>query len=270
MRERVAGKVALVTGAASGLGAATARRLADEGAAVMLTDLATDAGAAVAAEITDAGGRAAFMRHDVTLPGDWEKVVAATIAAFGRLDVLVNNAGISKPGNDLMTHSLDDWRAVLSVNLDGVFFGLRFAGPAIAASGGVLGGETGDQPCNPHGSIINLSSILGKVGLPGAAAYCASKGGVSLLTKAAALEWAPLGIRVNSVHPGFIETPMVDAAIHNSENSNEMRDMLITAHALGRLGHPREIADAIVFLASDESSFMTGSEVVVDGGYTAR
>jgi NAD(P)-dependent dehydrogenase (short-subunit alcohol dehydrogenase family) len=158
----------------------------------------------------------------------------------------------------------------MAVNLDGVFYGLRFAGPAIAASGGVLGGDTGDQPCNPHGSVINLSSILGKVGMAGSVAYCASKGGVALMTKAAALEWAPRGIRVNSVHPGFIETPMVANALHDIENGNEMRDMLISAHALGRFGQPREIADAVVFLASDESSFMTGSEVVVDGGYTAR
>jgi NAD(P)-dependent dehydrogenase (short-subunit alcohol dehydrogenase family) len=137
-----------------------------------------------------------------------------------------------------------------------VFLGLRYAGPAMQAAGG--------------GSVINLSSILGKVALPGAAAYCASKGGVLLLTKAAALEWAPLNIRVNSVHPGFIDTPMVSTAFHEAENGNEMRDMVISRHALGRLGLPREIADAVVFLASDESSFMTGSEVVVDGGYTAQ
>jgi NAD(P)-dependent dehydrogenase (short-subunit alcohol dehydrogenase family) len=120
-----------------------------------------------------------------------------------------------------------------------------------------------------RGSIINLSSILGKVGLPGAAAYCASKGGVALLTKAVALELAPLGVRVNSLHPGFIETPMVINAFRESGNENEMRDDIITRHAMGRLGVPREIADAVVFLASDESSFMTGAELVVDGGYTA-
>jgi NAD(P)-dependent dehydrogenase (short-subunit alcohol dehydrogenase family) len=118
--------------------------------------------------------------------------------------------------------------------------------------------------------VINLSSILGKVGMPGAAAYCASKGAVLMLTKAAALEWAPARIRVNSVHPGFIDTPMVSGALHAAENGNELREMIISRHALGRLGEPREIADAIVFLASDESSFMTGSELVVDGGYTAQ
>lgn len=256
MAGRVAGKVALVTGAAMGLGAETARRLAQEGARVMLTDLDEAAGDAVAAEIVAAGGNAAFLRHDVAQESDWEAVIAATVARFGGLQVLVNNAGISGGTLPLLEHSLEDWRRVMSVNLDGVFLGLRHGGPAIAASGG--------------GSIINLSSILGKVGLPNAAAYCASKGGVLLLTKAAALEWAPLGLRVNSVHPGFIETPMVTAAMRNAENGNEMRDQLISAHALGRFGAPREIADAILFLASDESSFMTGAELVVDGGYTAH
>jgi NAD(P)-dependent dehydrogenase (short-subunit alcohol dehydrogenase family) len=249
---RVADKIALVTGAASGLGAETARRLAAEGAYVMLTDR-DPAVADVAAAI---GDRADHALHDVTSEDDWAAAVAQTTARFGQLSILVNNAGIAGGNLDLLTHSLDDWRRVLSINLDGVFLGLRHCGPVMAARGG--------------GSVINLSSILGKVGLPGAAAYCASKGGVLLLTKAAALEWAPLNIRVNSVHPGFIDTPMVAGALHAAENGNEMRDMLIAAHPLGRFGVPREIADAVVFLASDESSFMTGAELVVDGGYTTR
>ncbi|KPF77874.1 short-chain dehydrogenase [alpha proteobacterium AAP81b] len=255
MAGRVTGKVALITGAASGLGAETARVLAREGAAVLLSDR-DPAGEAVALAIAAAGGRAAFLVHDVTSVADWEAAVARAVADFGKLDVLVNNAGIGSSSFDLMTGSLDDWRTMLAVNLDGVFLGMRHAGPAIAAAGG--------------GAVINLSSILGKVGLPGAAHYCASKGGVLMLTKAAALEWAPLGIRVNSVHPGFIDTPMVSNAIHASENSNEMREMLIMAHPVARFGVPREIADAVLFLASDESSFMTGAELVVDGGYTAR
>jgi NAD(P)-dependent dehydrogenase (short-subunit alcohol dehydrogenase family) len=249
---RVAGKVALVTGAASGLGAETARRLAAEGAHVMLTDR-DPAGADVAAAI---GESADFALHDVTSEADWAAAVARTVDRFGKLSILVNNAGVAGGSLELLTHSLEDWRRVLSINLDGVFLGLRHCGPVMAVGGG--------------GSVINLSSILGKVGLPGAAAYCASKGGVLLLTKAAALEWAPLGIRVNSVHPGFIDTPMVSDALHAAENGNEMRDMLIAAHPMGRFGIPREIADAVVFLASDESSFMTGAELVVDGGYTAH
>jgi NAD(P)-dependent dehydrogenase (short-subunit alcohol dehydrogenase family) len=252
MAGRVANKIALVTGAASGLGAETARRLAAEGALVMLTDR-EPAVADIAAAI---GDRADYAIHDVAIEADWEAVVARTTERFGRLGILVNNAGVAGGNLDLLTHSLEAWRQILSINLDGVFLGLRHCGPVMAAKGG--------------GSIINLSSILGKVGLPGAAAYCASKGGVTLLTKAAALEWAPLSIRVNSVHPGFIDTPMVSGALHAAENGNEMRDMLIAAHPMARFGAPREIADTIVFLASDESSFMTGAEIVVDGGYTAR
>ncbi|OYU15232.1 MAG: short-chain dehydrogenase [Alphaproteobacteria bacterium PA4] len=252
---RLAGKVALVTGAAMGLGAETARRLARAGARVMLTDR-DPVGEAVALEIAAEGGEAGFIAHDVVDEAQWAAAVAACLARFGALHILVNNAGVAGGRMELMTATLAEWRQVLDVNLDGVFLGLRHAGPAIADSGG--------------GSVINLSSILGKVGLPNAAAYCASKGGVALLTKSAALEWAPLGIRVNSVHPGFIDTPMVSGAIAAAENGNEMRDGLIAAHALGRFGVPREIADAIVFLASDEASFMTGAELVVDGGYTAH
>jgi len=254
MAGRVAGKVALVSGGASGLGAESGRRLAREGAKVMLTDLDAARGQAIVDEILAAGGQAAFMTHDVTDEARWLEVIGATVAQFGRLDVLVNSAGIGG-GQPLLEATLEGWRRVTGVNLDGTFLGLRHAAPVMAEGGG--------------GSIINLSSILGKVGLPGAAAYCASKGGVALLTKAAALELAAIGVRVNSVHPGFIETPMVETALRESDNGNEMRDMLISRHALGRLGVPREIADAIVFLASDESSFMTGSELVIDGGYTA-
>ena len=156
-----------------------------------------------------------------------------------------------------MTHSLDGWRKTLSVNLDGVFLGLRYGGPAILQGG-------------RGGSVINISSIMGKVAAPGAAAYCASKGGVLMLTKAAALEWATLGIRVNSIHPGYIDTPLVSTILRTVENGNEARQMLVERHPLGRLGVPREIADAVVFLASDESSFMTGAEMVIDGGYTAQ
>ena len=252
---RLSGKVALVTGAASGLGAATARRLAKDGAAVLLTDRDL-AGEDIAASITAAGGLAAFRLHDVTSHPDWAAAVEHAVHDFGRLDILVNNAGVAGGRYELMDHSYDAWRQILAVNLDGVFLGLRHAGPRIAASGG--------------GSVINLSSILGKVGMAGAAAYCASKGGVTLLTKAAALEWAPLGIRVNSVHPGFIDTPMVSNALADREDGNEMRVALMNAHPIGRFGVPREIADAIAFLASDDASFITGAELVVDGGFTAQ
>ena len=249
------GKVALVTGAASGLGAAAAAALAQAGAAVLLTDRDL-AGEEVAGALADEGMRAAFRLHDVTNEADWAAAVEHAVHDFGRLDILVNNAGISGGRNELMDHSYDAWRHILSVNLDGVFLGLRHAGPRLAAAGG--------------GSVINVSSILGKVGMAGAAAYCASKGGVTLLTKAAALEWAPHNIRVNSIHPGFIDTPLVTNALAERDDGNEMRVALMAAHPMARFGLPREIGEAVLFLASDASSFMTGAELVIDGGYTAQ
>jgi NAD(P)-dependent dehydrogenase (short-subunit alcohol dehydrogenase family) len=260
---RVEGKVALITGGASGLGAESGRRLAREGARVVLTDLAEDAGRGVADEIAAAGGEALFLSQDVTDEARWDDVVGETLARWGRLDVLVNSAGIGGSRDEpdpaavpgVLGATMEAWRRMLSVNLDGTFLGVRAAARVMAPAG--------------RGSIINLSSILGKVGIAGGFAYCASKGGVLMLTKAVALELAPLGVRVNSVHPGFIETPMVLNMLHRSPNQNEMRDLIVSRHPVGRLGAPREIADAIMFLASDESSFMTGAELVVDGGYTA-
>ena len=255
MAGRLDGKVALVTGGASGLGAESARRMAREGAAVVLTDLQAEAGQGVADEILAAGGRAAFLVHEVTDEARWAEVTAWTVERFGRIDTLVNSAGVASGGQPILEATLEGWRRIMAINLDGTFLGVRHVAPGMAAAGG--------------GSIVNLSSIMGKVGLPGAAAYCASKGGVLMLTKAVALELAPAGVRVNSVHPGFIETPMVQNVLQQADDGNARRDLIVSRHALGRLGVPREIADAIVFLASDESSFMTGSEVVVDGGYTA-
>ena len=254
MAGRVAGKVVLITGAASGLGAESARRLASEGAHLVLTDMASDAGSDLAQSLSAQGHQALFLTQDVTDDALWTEVAKAAMDRFGKIDVLINSAGISG-SEPFLEASLATWRQVMSVNLDGTFLGMRAVAPIMAEGGG--------------GSIINLSSILGKVGMAGAAAYCASKGGVLMLTKATALELAPLGIRVNSVHPGFIETPMVTNALHEAENGNEMRDLIISRHALGRMGLAREIADGIVFLASDESSFMTGAELVIDGGYTA-
>ncbi|HXV01665.1 MAG TPA: glucose 1-dehydrogenase [Caulobacteraceae bacterium] len=255
MAGRVEGKVALITGGASGIGAESARRLAREGAAVVLTDLQADAGEAVADEIAGGGGQAVFLAHDVTDDARWTEVVTAAMARFGRIDVLVNSAGVGSGGQPILEHTLEAWRRILAINLDGTFLGIRHVAPVMAANGG--------------GSIINLSSILGKVGQAGASAYCASKGGVLMLTKAVAAELAPAGVRVNSIHPGYIETPMVENVFRGSENANALRDMIISRHPLARLGAPREIADGVVFLASDDSSFMTGSELVIDGGYTA-
>ncbi|HZZ36083.1 MAG TPA: glucose 1-dehydrogenase [Caulobacteraceae bacterium] len=249
---RLAGKVAVITGAASGIGAETARRMAAQGARLVLTDLNAEAGEALARSL---GADAIFLAQDITDEARWLEVVQAAVDRFGRIDVLVNSAGVAG-GSPLMEMTLEEWRRVMSVNADGVFLGMRACAPVMAEKGG--------------GSIVNLSSILGKVGQGGAAHYCASKGAVLLLTKAAALEWAPVGIRVNSVHPGYIETPMVAGALHDAENGNELRDLIISRHALGRMGIAREIADGIVFLASDEASFMTGAELVIDGGYLAQ
>ncbi|WOJ98089.1 SDR family NAD(P)-dependent oxidoreductase [Congregibacter brevis] len=254
--QTLAGKVALVTGAASGIGEASARKLAEHGAALILTDIDQAGAETLTTKLTAIGAKAIAVHHDVTKPDDWDRAVSLAVESFGGLDILVNNAGIASDNTDLMNLDLEKWHSVLSINLDGVFLGLRYAGPALEKRGG--------------GSVINISSILGKVGLPGAAPYCASKGAVTLLTKSAALEWAPLNIRVNSVHPGFVETPLVTQTLEDREDGEDMHQLLIAAHPIGRLGQADEIANAVAFLASDESSFMTGSELVIDGGYTAQ
>ncbi|MEP0708708.1 MAG: glucose 1-dehydrogenase [Parvibaculum sp.] len=266
---RMKNKVALVTGAAKGIGAATAAILAREGAKIVCTDLDEQAGQAVADEIANAGGEASFIRHDVVNEAEWEAAAKHAEEKFGGLHILVNNAGIAPESGPIEEKTLESWQRTISVDLDSVFLGCKHGIRTIkkyTAKGGA------------GGSIINISSILGLVGQPGASDYNAAKGGVRLLTKSAALECADAGynIRVNSVHPGYIDTPMVKNVINRGVmggavvGANEMREMLIMLHPVGRLGIAEEIANAILFLASDESSFMTGSEVVVDGGYTTR
>lgn len=266
---RLKGKVALVTGAAKGIGAATAKVLAREGAKVVCTDVDEKAGLAVADVIANAGGEAAFMRHDVVDEAQWEAAVKLAEDRFGGLHVLVNNAGIAPEGGPIEEKTLASWRRTIEVDLDSVFLGCKHGIRTIKkyTSKGGMGG-----------SIINLSSILGLVGQPNASDYNAAKGGVRLMTKSVALECAEAGynIRVNSVHPGYIDTPMVADALNRGVVSgqavgpNEMRELLTMLHPIGRLGVDTEIANAILFLSSDESSFMTGTEVVVDGGYTTR
>ena len=252
---RLQDKVALVTGGGSGLGRATALRLSGEGAIVAVTDMSDANGAETVSEIENAGGTAKFFNHNVCLEEQWVTVIDGVIAAFGRLDIVVNNAGIAIPGN-AEALSFADWRKLMSVNLDGVFLGVKH---------GIRGIKQG----NRGGSIINLSSIEGLVGDPDLAAYNASKGGVRLLTKSAALHCAKTGtgIRVNSVHPGFIWTPMVENAGPDAEARHKA---LVALHPVGHLGEPDDIAWGIVYLASDESKFVTGSELVIDGGYTAQ
>ena len=252
---RVSGKVALVTGAALGIGKAAAEMLAREGAKVVVTDLLADEGQAVVRHIKNQGGEAIFVQHDASSESQWQQAIAAAFDAFGKLNVVVNNAGIalSKTVEDT---TLDEWRKVQSVNLDGVFLGTKYGIEALRKSGG--------------GSIINLSSIEGLIGDPTLAAYNASKGGVRIFTKSAALHCAKAGygIRVNSVHPGYIWTPMVQA-VSEGEHSEKYKQ-LVALHPIGHLGEADDIAYGILYLASDESKFVTGTELVIDGGYTAQ
>lgn len=254
--DRVKGKVALVTGGAGGIGRATSRLLAVEGAKIAVTDLDEAGGTAVAAEITKAGGEAIFLRHDVTQEAEWERVIAAVKGRFGALNIVVNNAGVGISGNIEET-SFELWRKIIAINLDSVFLGTKH---------GVLAMKEG------VGSIINLSSIEGLVGDPNLAAYNASKGGVRLLSKSAALHCAKSGykIRVNSVHPGYIWTPMVEKHVNSAPDPVAARAAVAAMHPVGHLGEAADIANGILYLASDESKFTTGSELVIDGGYTAQ
>ncbi len=251
---RVKGKVALVTGAALGLGRAAALMLAAEGARVVVTDMRDVEGEAVTEAIMHAGGEAIFFQHDVAKPEDWTRIVASTVRRFGGLDILVNNAGVAL-GASVEDTTLEQWRALMSVNLDGVFLGMREAIPVMKARGG---------------SIINLSSIEGLIGDPNLAAYNASKGGVRILTKSAALHCAPYKIRVNSIHPGYIWTPMVENYLKGQADPAAGKTALEGLHPLGHLGEPDDIAFGVIYLASDESKFVTGTELVIDGGYTAQ
>ncbi len=251
MVDRLTGRAALVTGAGSGIGAATARRLAAEGASVLVTDVNDVAGERVAGQITEAGGQARFVHLDVTSEPQWQAAVDAALRAFGRLDILVNNAGMGDLAA-IEDTSLEDWNATIGVDQTGVFLGMKSAAAALAASG--------------HGSVINISSIFGTSGGFGTSpAYHAAKGAVRTLTKNIALHWAEAGIRVNSVHPGFIDTPLLDQA-----KGTPVEQAMLDVTPMGRLGTPAEIAAGVAYLASDDASFVTGLELYIDGGYLAR
>ena len=252
---RVAGKIALVTGAASGLGWGAATILAREGANVVVSDIDSDRGEEVAKEL---GAPAVFMRLDTREETQWKRVISDTVKRFGKLDILVNNAGI--PSTKFIEDtSLEYWRSIMAINLDGVFLGVKYGIEAMKKTGG--------------GSIINMSSVAGIVGTPGLAAYSASKAGVKLLTKCAALECAAqrCNIRVNSVHPGIIETPSAHRVFEELGNGDAAagKKYLVDLHPIGRMGRIEDVANGILYLASDESSFVTGSELVIDGGMTA-
>ena len=258
--KRVEGKVALVTGGASGIGAACAATLAREGASVVITDLQDPKGEALAREI---GGGAIFLHHDVTSEEAWIGVVAEVKRAFGRLDILVNNAGIGLSCPSITQMSLADFRRQQAVNVEGVFLGLKHSIPLMREAGN-------------GGSIINMSSVAGLKGTAILAGYCATKGAVRLLTKAVALECADAkdGIRVNSVHPGIIETPIWETIVGmeapGSNSPPDLEAMSAMIVPLGVKGLPQDIADGVLWLASSESRYVTGTELVIDGGLTTR
>ncbi len=265
---RLDGKVALISGGARGIGGETARLMSTVGAKVVVGDILDDVGRETVASINKAGGEAVYVNLDVTSEASWVAAVAEATGKFGKLDILVNNAGIFL-GRDFEEVALAEWHKLVAVNLTGVFLGTKLAAPALRESG----------RNSPHGSaIVNLASIAGIVGSPSDPLYSMTKGGVTLFTKSTALAFGRKGdrIRVNSVHPGVIETDMGEQtfvrrmALIRSNDIEAARENSRQMHPIGRLGNADDIARAIVFLASDDAKFMTGSAMVVDGGVTAQ
>jgi NAD(P)-dependent dehydrogenase (short-subunit alcohol dehydrogenase family) len=255
MSNRLAGKVAIVTGGASGIGQATCRLFAQEGiAGVLVADVDEAAGTALEAQLIRTGGNACYRRLDVTQPDQWTAMVEAVLARYGRLNVLVNNAGRGTPvSRPIIENTTDEaWDQMFATNAKAVFLGMRAAIPAMRRSSG--------------GSIINIASIYAMVGSPLGTAYSASKGAVRALTRTAAVQYAKEGIRVNAVFPGYVETPMT----REWHAQPDVRQERIAQTLLGRLAQPEDIAWGILYLASDESAYVTGSELVIDGGVTAR
>jgi len=250
---RLDGKVALISGGARGQGAAEALLFAREGAKVVIGDLLDDEGKQIEAQIAELGGDASYVHLDVTSASDWDAAVQIALDRYGRLDILVNNAGIGGSGGGVEGETSENWDTTLDINAKGVFLGTKAAIPALRGSGG--------------GSIVNISSIAGLIGLgSGNPAYAASKGAVRLLTKSTAIQYAADNIRCNSVHPGLIVTAMTEGIFADPERLKYWDDNT----PLGRYGTVDDIANGVLFLASDESSYMTGSELVIDGGVTAQ
>ena len=244
-------KVAIITGAGSGIGKSTALLFAKEGAKVAVTDINEEHGNSVVKEIEANGGDAIFIKADTSKAEDSEMTVKKTIEKFGQLDIAVNNAGISGPTEPIGEYSIEAWDKVISINLSGVFYGMRYQIPEMQKAG--------------KGSIINVASILGQVGFANSSAYSAAKHGVVGLTKTAGLEYGKSGVRVNAVGPAFIETPLVKDSL-----SEDAYNSLAEMHSMGRLGQPNEVAELFLWLASDKASFATGAYYPIDGGYLAK
>lgn len=249
--QRFSGKVALVTGGASGIGEACVHKFSEGGAKVVVVDMNEKLGKEVVAAVKKAGGEAIFLKVDVSDPQAVEKMVADTVTEYGKLDIAVNNAGIGGEQNPVGNYGIDSWLKVIGVNLNGVFYCMRYEIPQMAAQG--------------SGAIVNMASILGSVGFAASPAYVAAKHGVVGLTKTAALEYSKAGLRINSVGPGFIKTPLLEGALDEPTTA-----YLAGLHASGRMGESEEVANLVAFLCSDEASFMTGGYYLVDGGYTAQ
>lgn len=248
---RLENKVAIITGAAGGMGKADALLFAKEGAKVAITDMQEEKVAEVAREIVAAGGEAISFKQNVASEVDWIRVVNETVAKFGKIDILVNNAGVSN-ATPFLQLTVADWEKTMSINVTSIFLGQKYVIPHMIEAGG--------------GSIVNISSIAGLTGGSGTGPYTASKGAVRMLTKATAVDFAKYNIRANSVHPGFIETPMT-VDMFKDEN---MRQWFQSQTPMPRLGKAEDIANGVLFLASDESSYITGVELPIDGGYYAK
>lgn len=249
MAGRLAGKVALISGGASGIGAAHVRVFTAEGAKVVSGDIQEELGRRVVDEAVSAGGEAVFVRLDVTKEADWANAVQTAVSRFGKLTTLINNAGVYWP-QGIEAETTEGWNKMVAVNQTGVWLGMRAAVPAMRTAGG--------------GAIVNISSLYGLIGSPGSIAYHATKGAVRLMTKAAALEYAKQGIRANSIHPGQIDTPILAGL--TPEQDAQIKAMT----PLGRMGRPEEIAYGSLYLCSDEAAFVTGAELVIDGGWFAQ
>lgn len=243
-------KTVIITGAASGIGKATAELFARYGANVVISDIQEEAGKATTESIKSAGGKASFLKVDVSSPEEMEALVNFAVNTYGKLDIAINNAGIGGELNPVADMSIEGWQKVIGINLNSLFYGMKYQIQAMLKNG--------------SGSIVNISSILGSVGFAGSAGYTAAKHGIVGLTQAAAIEYSARGIRINAVGPGFIDTPLLNAL------DTEMKKQLVALHPIGRLGKSEEVAELIYWLGSDKSSFATGSYYPIDGGYLAR